>query len=471
MSALISSGSGSSGSSGSGLPGTPLTVARAALEAGRRLGVGLEVYVEFGRTVAIKTYGREMESVTVAEPRGVGVRAVDGGRAGYAFTADLSPSGLERVLAEAASTASATDPDPFVQLSVPPEGPYPKVEGLWRAGVSGTSVDSKIALALEAEAAALCCTDIEAVEESVYADSDSRTAVASTAGMEVEAEQSFCYLYVVAHAGRDGDRQTGLGLTSGREPSELQPEATGREAAEKARVLLGARPCSTGSYTVVFDREVVAALLSSIAPALSAKAVQKGRSVFAGKLGQTVASSLLTLLDDGLAIDGMATNPFDGEGVPQQATVLVDAGLLMSYLHDSYTARKDGEGTSSTGNAGRASYRALPVVRATNLVVPGGEGSLEAIFARVGDGLYVENVSGLHSGINAISGEISVGVTGRLIERGDLGRPVREVTVATDFLSLLGSVSQLAGDARWIPLYGSAYVPSLCVEGIAVSGA
>jgi PmbA protein len=222
---------------------------------------------------------------------------------------------------------------------------------------------------------------------------------------------------------------------------------------------------------VVFDREVVAALLSSLVPALSAEAVQKGRSVFAGRLGETASSSLLTLVDDGLASEGMASSPFDGEGVPQRSTVLLEAGVLKSYLHSSYTARKAGGETRSTGNAGRGSYRTLPGVRATNLVIPAGDGGLDAVLARAGEGLYVEGVSGLHSGVNAISGEISVGVTGRLITGGELGRPVREVTVAAGFDHLLGSVSEVAGDARWIPLYGSAFVPSLTVRNIAVSGA
>ncbi len=176
----------------------------------------------------------------------------------------------------------------------------------------------------------------------MYADSEARVAIASTTGVEAEAEQTFCFVYVLAHAGRDGDRQSGLGFSVGREPAELDPRAAGREAAEKARALLGAGPCPTGSYTVVFDRDVVAALLSSIAPALSADAVQKGRSVFAGRLGEGVASPLVTLVDDGLAIDGMATNPFDGEGVPQQVTSLVEGGVLRAYLHNTYTARKEG---------------------------------------------------------------------------------------------------------------------------------
>jgi PmbA protein len=166
----------------------------------------------------------------------------------------------------------------------------------------------------------------------------------------------------------------------------------------------------------------------------------------------------------------MATSPFDGEGVPRQQTALIRAGVLEAYLHSSYTARKAAKGAVSTGNAERGSYRAGPRVAASNLVLTAGLGSLDELVARVGNGLYVESAAGLHSGVNPISGEISVGVTGRMIENGALAAPVREVTIATDFLSLLGSVSDIGGDTRWIPLYGSAYTPSVAVRGITVSG-
>jgi PmbA protein len=187
-------------------------------------------------------------------------------------------------------------------------------------------------------------------------------------------------------------------------------------------------------------------------------------------VGQPVGSPLLTVHDDGLVSGGMATNPFDGEGVPQQTTPLFEAGVLRSYLHSSYTARKEGGDVRSTGNAGRSSYRSVPGVTATNLVVKAGRGELEDVVARVGEGLYVDSVAGLHSGVNPISGEISVGVTGWLIRGGTKGAPVREVTIATDFVHFLGSVGDLGGDVRWIPLHGSVYTPSLVVGGIAVSG-
>jgi PmbA protein len=374
------------------------------------------------------------------------------------------------VLAEAAVNLRASDIDPFVYLPSAPPGSYPAIPGLWRPGVSATRLEDKVRLALEAEGSALAVVDIETVEESMYSDEEARVAVASTAGVEAEAERSFCFVYVMAHAARDGDRQSGLGFSAGREPDELDPGQAGREAAEKARVLLGASPCPTGCYTVVFDREVAAALLSSIVQALSADAVQKGRSVFEGRLGDTVASPLLTLRDDGLAPEGMASNPFDGEGAPQRTTALLDAGVLQAYLHNSYTASKAAAGTISTGNAGRSSYRSLPGVDATNLVLRPGKGGLDDLLSRVGEGLYVASVAGLHSGVNAISGEVSLGVNGRLIKDGSPGRPVREVTIASDFVSLFRSVSDVAGDARWIPLHGSVCTPSVAVQGIAVSG-
>jgi PmbA protein len=367
------------------------------------------------------------------------------------------------------ANAGAADPDPFAMLPTQSDE-YPQVDGLWDPGVSLLSLEDKGAVALEAEAVALAQSGIELVEGSEYADSEKRVAIASTEGVWAEGEQSFCLSYLTAHAVRGEDRQSGLGFTMGRRPADLDPARAGREAAEKAGVLLGAVPCATGLYTAVFSREVAAAFLAAIAGALSADAVQKGRSVFEGKIGQVVAAPGVDLWDDGLAEDGLSTAPFDGEGVPSRRTCLLRDGVLQSYLHDSYTARRVPEGAASTGNALRGSYRALPTVGVSNLVLAGGEGDVAALLARVGTGVLVEGVAGIHSGINPATGEISVGIVGRLIEAGLPGRPVREVTLATDFMSFLRSITDRAGDDRWIPLYGSVRTPSIAVEGVAVSG-
>jgi PmbA protein len=454
-----------------GLSRTPLEIAQEAVAHATGLKADVEAYVQFGRTVSVKVFGRDVESVTVAEPRGMGVRAVLDGRTGYAFSTDISEAGVARAVAQVKDNLEAADPDPYGGLPNTVTGEYAALTGLWRPGVSSMTLDQKTELALRAEASALETPGVEAVEESVYEDEEAHVAIASTLGVSAEAKQSYGFVYVVAHAGQDSDRQSGLGFDAARDPGQLDPVSAGRGAAQKALALVGARPCKTGLYTLVLDREVVAALLSTVVQALSADAVQKGRSVFVDKLGASIGSRLLTLVDDGLHPEGMSTCPFDGEGVPQRTTMLLEGGVLRSYLHDTRSACREGEGTRSTGSARRSSYRALPRIGPSNLLVPPGDGTLDDLLRRVGKGLYVESVAGLHAGVNLVSGEISLGISGRLIEGGVAGSPVREVTIATDFGALLSSVCDVGGDARWMPLYGSVCTPSLAVEGVAVSGA
>lgn len=446
-----------------------IDIGRLALSLGSGLPGEIEVYVQHAQTTSIKVYGREVESVVTGEPRGVGIRCVHGGRGGYAYTGDVGREALARAVRQAAANALVAEPDTYASL---PRAAlrYPEVPGLWLPGLLSTSLERKVGLALEAEARALAEPEIETVEESAYVDSATRVAIVSSTGVEVYGEQTFCYLYVSAHARRGDDVQTGLGFVTAREPAGLDAVFAGREGAEKAVRQLGAAPCATGRYTVVLDREVAASVLGVIAQALTAEAVQKGRSLFAGKVGRKVAAERFVLRDDGLHPEGMATSRFDDEGVPHRATPLVQNGVLQGFLHDSYTAAKEGAETRSTGNATRGSYRGSPGVSPSNLVLTSGEGSLADLIARVGTGLYVGSITGLHSGANAVSGEFSVGATGIVIEDGCLGAPVRGVTLASDLESMLQNVIDLGGDARWIPFGGSVLTPSLAIADVTVAG-
>jgi PmbA protein len=446
-----------------------LRLAQDVLSRGAGLPGDLEVYAQHSLSTTVKVYAGSVESLVTGEPRGVGVRYVVEGHRGYAYTGDLSPQALDQVVAQAAANAVASDADSHVGLPDPPLG-YPEVPGLWRPGLGETSIERKIGLALEAERVALAASEIETVEESVYSDLAGREAIVSSRGVQAYGEQTFCYVYVSAHARRGDDVQTALGFEAGREPVDIDAAAAGRDAAARAAGLLGAAPCASERMTVVFDREVAAAVLSVVSQALSAEAVQKGRSLFEGRIGTQVAAVDFSLADDGLHPGGMATSSFDDEGVPRRRTSLVEQGMLRSFLHDTYTARKQGEGTVSTGNASRGSYRGAPGVAPSNLVVDNGMGSLDELFGRVGRGLYVVGITGLHSGANPVSGEFSVGATGHLIEGGARGRPVREITIASDLLALLANVRDRAGDARWVPFYGSVLTPSLAIADVTVSG-
>jgi PmbA protein len=196
--------------------------------------------------------------------------------------------------------------------------------------------------------------------------------------------------------------------------------------------------------------------------------VQRGRSLFADREGDKIADAVLALADDATDPDGPSSAPFDGEGSPSRRTPLIEGGRLLTFLFDARTARRAGRAT--TANATRGSYRAAPSVGTTNLVLEPGELDLEGLFREAGDGLYVTDVAGLHSGVNPVSGTFSVGASGRLVENGELAAPVRELTIASDLVSMLKSVRAVGSQARWVPFGGSVKAPPILIGEMSVSG-
>jgi PmbA protein len=219
---------------------------------------------------------------------------------------------------------------------------------------------------------------------------------------------------------------------------------------------------------VVLDAFVAASFIGFIGATLSADAVQRGRSLFAEREGDEVADPALRLADDGTDPDGPGSAPFDGEGTPTRRTPLLEDGRLLGFLYNTRTARKAGRET--TGNATRVSYRSPPSVGTSNLLVEAGDRTLDDLVAEAGEGLYVTDVAGLHSGVNPVSGTFSVGASGRLVEGGELGAPVREITIASDLVSMLKAVRFVGSEARWVPFGGSVKAPPLLVAEMAVSG-
>jgi PmbA protein len=219
---------------------------------------------------------------------------------------------------------------------------------------------------------------------------------------------------------------------------------------------------------VVLDPTVAASFAGLIGGGLGAGAVQRGRSPFAGRLGQGIASEAFVLHDDGRDPQGAASAPFDAEGVPRRRSPLIDGGELRAYLYDTYTANR--EGVSSTGNAARGGYRSLPSVSASNLIVAAGELSGEQLLAEAGEGIFVTDVAGLHSGVNPVTGVFSVGASGQAIRGGELAEPVREFTIAGELVSMLEGVAATGSEARWVPFGGSVSTPPLLIGEMSISG-
>ncbi len=435
-------------------------------------GEGMEVYVTRGTDTEVRAYEGEVESLTSADSSGVGIRLlVDGpdgagSQVGFAWAGSLEPDVIAATLADARDNARFATPDPDVVLAAP-DGVEAVELDLWDDGVASTPMEKKVALAIELERATRAADPkIRQVSSADYSDSRVEVALASTTGISSFRRRTNAFLSVDAIAGEGGDTQTGTGFSIGRGPGELVPDDAMDDAVLRAIRMLGAQKVRSAHCTVVFDPRVVSTLLAVMASALSGEAVVKGRSFFAGRIGETIATGGVTLVDDPTDARAYGAASHDGEGLACRRNVLIAEGVLRMFVFDTVSARR--AGTVSTGSAVRGGFAGTPGAGCRALVLSPGTKGHDEILATVGDGLYVQSVSGIHSGVNTVSGDFSVGAEGLMIEGGALARPVREVTVASTLQRMLQSVVEIGGDLRWLP--GVAAGQTLAIADMALSG-
>ncbi len=440
---------------------------------GRALdGEGMEVYVTRGTETEVASYEGEVESLTSADSSGVGIRIVvgdaegAGSQVGFAWAGSLEPEVIAATLADARDNARFATPDPDVVLAAP-DGVEAVEIDLWDDGVESTPMEKKVALAIELERATRAADPrVRQVSSANYADSRVEVALASTTGISSSRRRTSASLSVDAIVGEGAETQTGGGFSVGRGPSELVPDEAMDDAVLRATRMLGAQKVRSAHCTVVFDPRVVSTLLAVMASALSGEAVVKGRSFFAGRIGETIGSGGITLVDDPTDLRAYGASSHDGEGLASRRNVLIDEGVLQMFVYDTVSARR--AGTVSTGSAVRGGFAGTPGAGCRALVLSPGAKSHDEILAAVGDGLYVQSVSGIHSGVNTVSGDFSVGAEGLMIKGGLLAQPVREVTVASTLQRMLQSVVEIGGDLRWLP--GVAAGQTLAIADMALSG-
>ncbi len=412
-------------------------------------GEQLEVVVVHERETEARAYGGEVESLTVAESRGVGVRVVSGNQQGFAYTGTLDRDAVEEALAEARDNMSFATPDEYCGVAEP-DGVAPADLDLYSLALPGHPTDDKVAMALELERLTLSADErIIGIESAEYSDSVSEAAVATTTGIRSTSRETGCFLSAYALAEQDGETQTGFGFSLGREPGDLDIEIASREAAERATRMLGAVKPPSGRLTVVLDPWVSAQFLGIVGGTLSGEMVQKGRSLFAERLGDNVAAPGVTLIDDPTDVCAFTASATDGEGLATRRNVLIDGGRLDRFVHNSQTARR--AGTVSTGSAVRG-YSSTPGagVRAVS-VVPGTLSQADLV-AGIDDGILIQGVSGLHSGVNPVSGDFSTGAEGIRIRGGQLAEPVREFTIASTIQRMLLDIEAIGCDLQWLPM-------------------
>ena len=448
---------------------TDLLALARGVAAEARPGEQIEAYVVRSRDVDVKVFDAEIESLAVSEIEGVGVRVIADSRQGYAWAGSLDADVVRETVVDARDNAGFGSPDEHYALASPSDfaGVIAPVLDLWREDLLRVPTADKIALALELDAATRAADPrVRGVESATYGDAVVESAVANSVGVEVASRRTMCSCSAYAMAGEGGETRTGSGFSVGRTFTELDVAEAAYDAAERAVRLLGARQPASRRLPVVLDPLVTRSVLSLVGGALSGEAILKGRSLFVGREGEFVAGPGITLVDDPTISDAYGAAAHDAEGVPTRQIELVAGGRLDAFLHNVYTGRR--AGCSSTGSAVRGGFKSTPGVGARALHLVPGSLSPDEILASVPEALFVQSVSGLHSGTNPVSGDFSVGAEGLMVRGGALAEPVREVTIASTLQRMLHDIVHVGADLRWLP--GGAAGMTLLIGEMSMSG-
>ncbi len=425
----------------------------------------IEIVAVHEQETEIRVYEGEIESFTASESQGVGIRVIQDGRQGMAYAGTLDDQILKETLIEARDNSTFGTYDEFVAIAEP-DGVQPVPLNLYNPKLSQFSTEDKIALAKELEKYIRSSDErIVGVESTEYVDSVSASAIVTSSGIRRSSYEGGCYVAASSLASDGKDMQTGFGFSVGRNPELLDIEKAGSQASERATRLLGAKKAQSGRQTVILDPYVTAQFLGIIGSTFSGESLLKGRSLFADREGEQIASKMITLVDDPTDPEAFTATEVDGEGLASRKNILINKGFLEGFLHNSYTARA--LKTISTGSAVR-SYNSSPGVGALALsLVPGSE-TQEQLIEGVGNGILIQGVAGLHSGVNPISGDFSAGAEGLQIRNGKLAEPVREITIASTLQRMLLEVQGVGNDLERLPMRSSGV--SLVVGDVTVSG-
>jgi len=422
------------------------------------------VYEGLTTTVAIER-GQIAKSSRIID-RGLGIRAVVDKAVGFSYTNILTDKiAIEETVLKALKAAKASKPDKDWQ-GFPTRKSFAQVKDTFDEAIYELSPEDLVKTAsLMLEACEKTDKRVFPVEGGVGASYLTR-AVANSNGVAGFDRGTVVECSLATIAQESGETTPICFEFNAERLYRIDPEWVGAEAARQAASALKAKRVGTKSMKVVLAHFALQQLLYyTLMDAVKADYVQRNQSVLQGKIGEKVASEIITIHDDGLLKGGLRTWKFDGEGFPQQKTTVIERGTLRSYLYDNYAAKK--EGKESTGNAFRAGYLSTPRIEATNFQIVPGKKSPEELIGEIKEGLIVYSVQGAHSS-NPASGEFSVVATPAWkIEKGKIAHAVKGAMLAGNIFDVLKNISALANNERKI---GQLVAPWVLVENVKVIG-
>jgi PmbA protein len=440
-----------------------IDVIRRAMQGG---ATAAEAVVREGSEFSTVVRLGEVETLKEAGSKSMGVRVFFGQRAASTYTSDFSGDGIEKMVSSALALAKITSEDPFAGIPDASQlGSIPGDLDLYYDDVYSLPTEERISYARRCEKAAMDAdARIKNSEGGSFDAAIGQKILANSHGFVGQYRRSYCSIAAVPIAfAENGAMQRDYWYSVARNLGRLEsPEAVGKIAAERTVRRLGARKVKTAKVPIILDPLVSRSMLDHIFEGVNGDSVYRGASFLAGKLGERIAGENVTVIDDGTMPGGFGTSPFDGEGIPTRRTVVIDRGVLKSYLLNTYTAKK--LGLQTTGNASRG-LAGTPGIGPGNYFLQPGQRTPKQLIADVSEGLYVTEFLGF--GVNLVTGDYSRGASGMWISKGELTYPVEEITVAGNLKDVFFHISEIANDLEF---RGAVAAPTIRIDGMTVAG-
>lgn len=421
-----------------------------------------EVYLENGRNLSLDIRNGEIETVEEASSQGVGFRVFLKGRMAFASSNDYQPAALDGAISRAIEFARNMTAD---ENNVLPEDTSSReVSGLYDPQIAKIPLDMKIELAKRVEKLAMKDPRITKSAGASYGEGENEVVIANSHGLLKSYRTSGCSFGVAVVAEKGTQKSSGGESCTRRFYADLKaPEEVAAKAASKAYDMLDPRMVKTQKTAVIFDPDVAGALLGGVLGAIDGERVLQGATFLAKKLNQKIAADLVTIVDDGTLAKGLASAPFDGEGVSTERRLIIDRGVLKGFLYNTIVAKR--ARVRSTGNARRGGFAAIPEIGPHNFYMIAGAAAPQDILKSTKTGLWLKEVTGY--GINPVSGNFSGGAAGFWIENGAVAFPVKGLTVAGTAEDILNGIELVGKD---LDLSRSITAPTFRVEALQIGG-
>lgn len=433
------------------------------LDEGRKHFEDCEVYLSTNKDTSMEVFKGELSSYGIAESGGLSLRGIYNGNMGYAYTEKLSEDSIDFLIQGVKDSAEYLAGDKEIIY----EGSSDYEEIKRDEDLLSIPVEDKINLIKYLEEESLKKDERLKPVTSVYEETEAETYLFNTKGVRLKDKDVIAVAYLGVMAEENGDVKTGsaVKLTRNFEEIDIDKEAIICEAVEDAISSLGAKSIKSDNYDIVFKNSTFGSLLSAFSSVFIAEQVQKGLSLLGGKLNEQIASSVVTIVDDPYLEGGVASSAFDGEGTKTKYKEIVKDGVLTTYLYNWKSALKDK--VVSTGNASRG-YKSTIGTGISNFYLKPGEKSQDEILDLVGNGLYITSLQGLHSGLNAVSGDFSLSASGYKIEDGNITSPVNQITVSGNFFELFNKIIEVGDDLDFKT--GKIGSPTVYVKELSIAG-